>query len=167
MRLNSVRRRWLAAAAAAALILALGPSMPAVAAGGPNLAAGKPTAASSVNQTYVASNLTDGNQATYWESANNAFPQWGQVDLGTSVAIDQVVLKLPANWGDRTETLSVQGSADGVSFATIVSSAGYTFNGTTNTVTINFGGATTTRYVRINVTANTGWPAAQLSELEV
>ena len=49
----------------------------------------------------------------------------------------------------------------------IVPSAGRTFNpATNNTVTIDFA-ATTTRYVRINISANTGWPAAQLSEVEV
>ena len=33
-------------------------------------------------------------------------------------------------------------------------------------MTINFG-QTATRYVRINITANSAWPAGQLSELEV
>jgi hypothetical protein len=166
MRRISVRKRWLAGIAAAALMVTIGPSRPASAAGGPNLAAGKPASSSSVNQTYVASNLTDGNQGTYWESINNAFPQWGQVDLGSSVAIDQVVLKIPSGWGARNETIALQGSADNVSFATIVSGTSYAFNGSTNTVTINFT-ATNTRYVRANVTANSGWPAAQLSEVEV
>ena len=78
------------------------------------------------------------------------------------------MLKLPtAGWGARTQTLAVQGSTDGTTFADLVASAGYAFNPATgNTVTINFS-ATTTRYVRLNITANTGWPAGQLSELEV
>ncbi len=33
-------------------------------------------------------------------------------------------------------------------------------------MTISFT-ATTTRYVRLNITANTGWPAGQISEFEV
>ncbi len=130
MRRNPVPVRLIAVVAATAVVLAGLSALPAAAAGGPNLAAGRPTAASSFNQTYTSGNLVDGNQGTYWESANNAFPQWGQVDLGSSIAIDQVVLKLPAGWGARTQTLSVQGSSDGVSFATIVSSAGYSFSGT-------------------------------------
>src|SRR5262249_32910327 len=110
----------------------------------------------------------DGDQATYWESANNAFPQWLQVDLGASVSINKVVLKLPtANWGARTQTLSVQGSATGSGFSDIVASAGYNFDpASANTVTIGFN-ATTTRYVRLTLTANTGWPAGQVSEFEV
>ncbi len=115
----------------------------------------------------MAGNLNDGNQGSYWESAGSTFPQWAQVDLGASTSIDQVVLKLPTGWGTRTQTLSVQGSPDGVSFSTIVASAGRVFNpASNNAVTINFT-ATSTRYVRVNITANTGWAAAQLSELEV
>ena len=33
---------------------------------------------------YVPANAVDGDAATYWESVNNAFPQWLQVDLGAA-----------------------------------------------------------------------------------
>ncbi|HEX8867281.1 MAG TPA: discoidin domain-containing protein, partial [Lentzea sp.] len=124
--------------------------------------------ASSTNQDYGPGNAGDGNQSTYWESANNAFPQWIQADLGAAVKSDRVVLKLPtANWGTRTQTLSVQGSTDGSTFTDLVASKGYEFNpNSANTVTIDFTAATT-RYVRVRITANTGWPAGQLSEFEV
>jgi hypothetical protein len=136
-------------------------------AAGLNLAAGKAASASSSTQNYAASNVTDGNQGSYWESANNAFPQWVQVDLGSSVATNQVVLKLPtANWGARDQTLAVQGSTDGQNFTDLSASAARTFSPPNNTVTVDYGTATT-RYVRIRITANTGWPAGQLSELEV
>ena len=135
-----------------------------------NIAAGQPASASSVNSPYVASNLTDPDPSTYWESANGSFPQWAQVDLGQSYSIGQVTLKLPPStaWGARTETLSLLGSTDGSNFSTIVGSAGYTFdpNSNNNTVTITFP-ATTARYVRVNITANTGWNAGQLSDFEV
>ncbi|GAA1885563.1 discoidin domain-containing protein [Asanoa iriomotensis] len=170
MSLPRKRRSRLIAAAVSTLlvgsVLSAVSGSPAAAAGGPNLAAGKPTSASSTNAGFVASNLTDGNKGSYWESSG-AFPQWGQVDLGSTISIDQVVLKLPDGWGQRTETLSIQGSTNGTSFSAITSSAGQTFSpGNNNTVTINFG-ATNARYVRVNVTANTGWGAAQISELEV
>ena len=135
-----------------------------------NLAASQPASASSVNSPYVAANLTDPDPSTYWESANGSFPQWAQVDLGQSYSIDKVTLKLPPStaWGARTQTLSLLGSTDGSNFSTIAGSAGYTFdpNASNNTVTITFG-ATTARYVRANITANTGWPAGQLSDFEV
>ena len=135
-----------------------------------NIAAGQPASASSANSPYVASNLTDADPSTYWESANGSFPQWGQVDLGQSYSIGKVVLRLPPStaWGARTETLSLLGSTDGSNFSTIVGSTGYTFdpNANNNTVTITFN-ATSARYVRANITANTGWPAGQISDFAV
>ncbi|HWJ86390.1 MAG TPA: CARDB domain-containing protein [Cellulomonas sp.] len=129
------------------------------------LSAGKSATASSSNQTYVASNVTDGNQGSYWESANNAFPQWVQVDLGAASTVTDVSLRLPAGWGARDETLSVQGSTDGSSFSTLKASATYSISGS-SAVSIDVTD-TSARYVRVNVSANTGWPAAQVSELEV
>jgi hypothetical protein len=135
-----------------------------------NIAAGQPASASTVNSPYVASNMTDPDPSSYWESANGSFPQWAEVDLGQSYSIGKVTLRLPpsAAWGARTETLSLLGSTDGSNFSTIVGSAGYTFdpNANNNTVTITFS-ATTARYVRANITANTGWPAGQLSDFEI
>ncbi|NJP44538.1 choice-of-anchor D domain-containing protein [Streptomyces sp. PRB2-1] len=132
-----------------------------------NLAAGRPTSESSHTDVYPSSNLTDGNQASYWESANNAFPQWAQVDLGSAASISKVVLQLPANWGSRNETLTVDGSTNGSSFSTLKASASYAFTpGANNTVTITFPAATA-RYVRVTITSNDGWPAGQLSELQV
>src|SRR6185437_14394779 len=162
------RKHALVTLAVAALVATVAPALqPAEAAGGPNLSLGKTASASSSNSPYTANNLNDGNPATYWESTNNAFPQWAQIDLGSSTSIDQVVLKLPTGWGARTETLALQGSTDGSSFSTIRASAGYTFDpGSGNTVTITFT-ATNTRYVRANITANTGWAAGQLAEFEV
>ena len=133
-----------------------------------NLALGMPTTASGTTSGYPTSNAVDGNTSSYWESTDNAFPQWFQVDLGSATSVGRIVLDLPpsTSWGTRTQTLSVQGSTDGSTFSTLVGSAGYTFNPSTgNTVTITFNPATT-RYLRLNFTANTGWPAGQISELQ-
>ncbi|GIF68311.1 hypothetical protein Ais01nite_63460 [Asanoa ishikariensis] len=158
-----MRRTRIVAAALAAALVTMGWQVPAAAAGGPNLALGKTASASSTNGGFGAGNLNDGNAGSYWESSG-ALPQWAQVDLGASTSIDQVVLKLPAGWGARNQTVTLQGSTNGTSFSTLVGAQSYAFNG--NPVTINFT-ATSTRYVRASVSANTGWGAAQLSELEV
>ena len=132
-----------------------------------NLAAGKATSESSHNDVYPSSNVTDGNQNSYWESANNAFPQWVQVDLGSAQSASRVVLQLPAAWGARNQTLSLLGSTDGTTFTTVKASATYTFDPNTgNTVTITFTQANY-RYWRANITANTGWPAGQVSEFQI
>jgi hypothetical protein len=168
MRSTSVRRVLAAALLSALLICAGTTPVHAEPAAAPNLAAGRPITASSTLAPYAAANANDGDQSTYWESTNNAFPQWIQVDLGSSVPASQVVLKLPvANWGARTQTIAVQGSTDGTGFTDLAAPAARTFDPASgNTLTIDHG-TTTVRYVRVRITANTGWPAGQLSELEV
>ncbi|WP_426362456.1 discoidin domain-containing protein [Streptomyces sp. E-08] len=167
MRIRNWRSRCLGAAIATSLLALGGPLMTAHAAGGPDLALGDPAAASSAHAEYGAANITDGNQGTYWQSSGSVLPQWVQTDLGAATRVDEVVLRLPAGWESRNQTLSVQGSADGTAFTTLKTSATYAFTpGAGNTVTIAFPAAQA-RFVRVDITANTGWTAAQLSELEV
>jgi len=133
-----------------------------------NLALNKPATASGSTQSFAPGNAVDGNTGSYWESTNNAFPQWLQVDLGSATTVGRLVVTLPPStaWATRTQTLSVLGSTDGSTFTTLVGSAGYAFDPSTgNTVTITVPPATT-RFVRLNFTANTGWPAGQVSELQ-
>ncbi|WP_417801513.1 discoidin domain-containing protein [Streptomyces kaempferi] len=133
-----------------------------------NLAKNRPVTETSHTDVYPASNTVDGNANTYWESANNAFPQSVTVDLGASKAVKRVVLKLPpaSAWAGRTQTLSILGSNDNTTYTTLKSSAAYTFDPASgNTATVTLPG-TSTRYLRVTLTGNTGWPAAQLSELE-
>ncbi|MFE2494498.1 discoidin domain-containing protein [Streptomyces scopuliridis] len=167
--MRSLRRRWrvLSAAIATSLLMIGWPSLTAAAADGPNIAAGRTAAASTTSGDGTARNVTDGDQSTYWEGDGKKFPQWVQSDLGSSKRVDQVVLKLPAGWESRKQTLSLQGSADGTSFSTLKSSATYTFSkGAGNKVTVSFP-ATKARFVRANITGNTAGKKAQLSELEV
>jgi len=133
-----------------------------------DLAAGRPATSLSVQQSFVASNVTDVNQATYWESQNNAFTpsQWVQVDLGSAMTVGRVVLKLPTAWGARDQTLSVLGSTNNTTWSTLSGSGLRAFSPTANTVEITFP-ASSQRYIRIDITANSGWPAGQLSSLEV
>ncbi|WP_086818501.1 discoidin domain-containing protein [Allokutzneria sp. NRRL B-24872] len=120
--------------------------------------------ASSTTQTYAAGNVGDGDAATYWESANNAFPQWVQADLGASVAVNRLALKLPSGWEQRTQTLRVRGSANGTDFTDLMASKDYVFGEAAVEIGFN---AATVRYVRLEFTANSDWPAAQLSEFEL
>src|SRR4029450_9727615 len=85
-----------------------------------NLAAGRPVAATSSVDVYVPGNAVDGNASSYWEGAKNAFPQSLTVELGSTVSVGRVALKLPpaAAWATRTQTVAVSGSTDGASFTT-------------------------------------------------
>ncbi|WP_240930345.1 discoidin domain-containing protein [Isoptericola sp. BMS4] len=131
------------------------------------LSAGRPTAASSDNAPYLSENLTDGDPSTYWESTNGALPQWAQVDLGDSATVEDLVLRLPGPWEERSQTIAVRTSTDGTSFTDLAGPEEHSFDPADgNTVTIDVPD-TEARYVRVRITANTGWPAGQLSELEV
>ncbi|MEV5433432.1 discoidin domain-containing protein [Streptomyces sp. NPDC052701] len=134
-----------------------------------NLAKGRPATATGSQDVYTPGRAVDGDANTYWESANQAFPQAFTVDLGSAQAVRRLVLKLPPAqaWQARTQTLSVQGSADGSAYSTVVASREYRFDPATgNTVTVNLPAGTNLRHLRLHVTANTGWPAAQFSEVE-
>jgi hypothetical protein len=134
-----------------------------------NLAKGRPATATGAQDVYTAGKAVDGDATSYWESANNAFPQSWTVDLGSSSAVRRLVLKLPPSsaWGARTQTVTVLGSTDGSAYSTVVGSVGYRFDPATgNTASVSLPGDTDLRYLRLSVSANTAWPAAQFSEVE-
>jgi hypothetical protein len=133
-----------------------------------NLAKGRPATASGSQDVYTPGKAVDGDANSYWESANNAFPQSWTVDLGSAEPVRRLVLKLPPQsaWQARTQTVTVLGSTDGSTYTTVVGAQGYRFDPATgNTVTVTLPGATV-RYLRLSVSANTGWPAGQFSEVE-
>ncbi|WIV55480.1 CARDB domain-containing protein [Amycolatopsis nalaikhensis] len=174
MRLSRLVAGFLAvglSAAGLSLAAAAAGPPPAATAAPPGLAAlaevplTRTVSASSALPGYPVSNAVDGNQATYWESANNAFPQWIQADLGSVKPLSRLVLKLPTGWEARTQTLTVRGSTDGTAFTDLAAATGYAFAPSANTVTIPV--TASTRYVRLTITANTQWPAAQLAEFEL
>ncbi|MES4908901.1 MULTISPECIES: discoidin domain-containing protein [unclassified Streptomyces] len=134
-----------------------------------NLLMGRPATATGSQDVYTPGKAVDGDANTYWESTNNAFPQSWTVDLGSRQAVRRVVLKLPPSsaWQARIQTLSVLGSTDGSSYSTVVGSQDYRFAPERgNAVTLTLPQNTDLRYLRLHVTANTGWPAAQFSEVE-
>ncbi|WP_069760532.1 discoidin domain-containing protein [Streptomyces sp. LUP47B] len=134
-----------------------------------NLAKSRPATATGSQDVYTPGKAVDGDANSYWESANNAFPQSWTVDLGSVETVRRLVLKLPPSsaWGARTQTLTVLGSTDNNSYATVVGAQGYRFDPATgNTATVSLPGGTGLRYLRLSVSANSGWPAGQFSEVE-
>ncbi|WP_079251950.1 discoidin domain-containing protein [Streptomyces sp. MP131-18] len=170
--MRQLRRRRFRARTPVAVLTALlvtlgGPAAVAVAAPDDGPAAGAPATAGSTDGGHAAAHITDGDTDTYWQGAEGDFPQWVQIDLGDATRIDEVVLKLPADWDARQQTLAVQGSRDGTGFTTLTGAATHTFDpGSGNTVTIPLPDVMT-RWVRIDITANSGADAAQLAELAV
>jgi serine/threonine-protein kinase len=133
-----------------------------------NLARGRPATASSQIGGYPSGSAVDGNANSYWESVNKVFPQSLTVDLGQNRSIVRLVLRLPpqSSWAARTETIAVDGGLTSTGFRPIRAAGPVRFDPASgNTATIRFT-ATTLRFVRLTFTANTGWPAAQIGELE-
>jgi hypothetical protein len=68
----------------------------------------------------------------------------------------------------RREVIAVLGSANGRDFATLAGARSYTFDpvgGNRTTATVPK--PASARYIRLEFRSNSGWPAAQLSELGV
>jgi hypothetical protein len=133
-----------------------------------NLAAYRPATATSESSCCTAGGATDSNIDTYWESANNAFPQSLSVDLEEQLPVSRVVLKTNSAWGSRTQTVEVLASNDGITYTTIVPSSDRLFDPAlnNNAVSIDLPENSEYRYLRLTVTGNTGWPAAQIAEFE-
>jgi F5/8 type C domain/Pectate lyase superfamily protein len=135
-----------------------------------NLALTATLTASSALAGFPASAAADGNTGSYWESQDgDAYPQTLTADLGAVQPVGSITLTLPPNWGARTETLSVLGSADGSTYSTLIPSADYTLDPSVqdNAVTIQLPAGTSEQYLELSITNNTGWEAAQLSEFEI
>jgi hypothetical protein len=112
--------------------------------GGGNIAQGRPTTASSAeNAGLAAANATDGNTGTRWSSGFSD-PQWLQVDLGQSYAINHVTLNWEAAFG---RAYQLQTSPDGATWTTVFSTT--TGDGGIDDLAVNGTG----RFIRMNGTA--------------
>ncbi|PRY02235.1 discoidin domain-containing protein [Allonocardiopsis opalescens] len=136
---------------------------------GANLARGRSVSASSQTGPYGPANAVDGDAHSYWESANGSFPQQLTVDLGAVREVDRVVLRLPplAVWERRSQRVAVLGGQGTSGMSTLSAAADRVFDPAQgNDVEIDLPD-TGLRYLRLEFTANTGWPAGQASEVEV
>ncbi|WP_276354566.1 discoidin domain-containing protein [Cohnella caldifontis] len=128
------------------------------------------TATSSTADAFDADKANDGDPFTYWESTNKKFPQSLTLDLGETTEVGKLMLRLVPQdaWEKRDQEIAVLGSADGQTFATLVPPAAYAFDpASENKIEIPIDPPGKVRYVRLTVTGNTAWPAAQISEFEV
>ncbi|MFF5565504.1 discoidin domain-containing protein [Streptomyces sp. NPDC012623] len=156
----AARGRGLAAALAATLIaslLLLVPGAPAQAA--PTLLSqGKPvTASSQENVGTPAADAVDGDNGTRWSSAASD-PQWIRVDLGSTVAVSQVVLRWETAYA---KAYRIEFSTDGTNWTTAYS----TTTGPGGTETLNVTG--NARYVRMYGTTRATQYGYSLWEFQV
>ncbi|MBM7843577.1 glycosyl hydrolase family 18 protein [Herpetosiphon giganteus] len=124
---------------------------------GTNIARGRNATASSTEaSSYGASLAVDGNNSTRWSSAWTN-PQWLQVDLGSSYALNRVILNWEAAYARGYQ---VQVSNDANNWQTIYS----TSNGDGGSDNLSLNG--TGRYLRVYTTAKATEWGVSLFELE-
>jgi hypothetical protein len=129
------------------------------------------TATASADNTlagFPASDASDGNQATYWQAANSTGVL--TLQLAEAAPVDRIVLELPQGWGDRDQTIEVDGSTDGSTWTTLVPSATYLFsanNAAGNNVVDIPVPASTVNYIRLDISDNTVQGAPQIAEFQV
>jgi Pectate lyase superfamily protein/F5/8 type C domain len=129
------------------------------------------TATASADNTlagFPASNANDGNQATYWQAANSTGVL--TLQLAEAAPVDRVVLELPQGWGDRHQTIEVDGSTDGTTWTPLVASTAYLFsanNAAGNNVVSIPVPSTTVNYIRVDVSNNDVQGAPQIAEFQV
>jgi Pectate lyase superfamily protein/F5/8 type C domain len=133
-----------------------------------DLALNQPVTASSTTSGFPASNAVDGNTGTYWESTDGSWPATFTVNLGTADSLQSLAIALPPSWPTRTQTLSILGSDNDSTWATLVSSATYTWSSSNdNEVSITLPAGTSDQYVELDFTANDVQNGAQMAELDV
>jgi hypothetical protein len=129
------------------------------------------TATASADNTlagFPASNANDGNQATYWQAANSTGVL--TLQLAEPAPVDRIVLELPQGWGDRDQTVEVDGSTDGQNWTQLVMPTVYLFSANNtagnNVVDISVP-ATTVNYLRLDISDNNVQGAPQIAEFQV
>ncbi len=133
-------------------------STPTPPSGATNLALNKPVTFSSQQAGNEASHAVDGDTATRW--AASPWPQWIQVDLGTTYNISKTEI-MP--YASRAYQYRVEVSLDGTSYATVVDQTANTTSAATLTDTFATAAA---RYVRLTVTGASGYTGGWASVYE-
>src|SRR5258706_2504097 len=123
-----------------------------------NLALNKPVTFSSQQAGNEASHAVDGSTTTRW--AASPWPQWIQVDLGTTYTIGQTEI-MP--YASRAYQYRVEVSLNGTSYTTVVDRTANTTGGTTLTDTFT---AASAGYVRLTVTGASGYTGGWASLYE-
>lgn len=137
---------------------------------GENLALGKPITQNGSTQIYQCRNAVDGDRFTYWEGAQEDYPNLITVDLEEVKTLSGfgILLNPRQIWSARTQDVEIQGSPDGETFETLLPCRTVEFDPLTdNRCYLPLEENVQTRYVRFVFTANTGAKAGQAAEVEI
>ncbi len=127
--------------------------------------------ASSFTDVYTPRKTTDGNAkgVSYWEGEKDTYPNIlsVQFDEPQTIHASRICLCPLPVWGKRTQTFSVEISADGESYEEIIPLKDYEFNPNKNNEVILEFDEVEVMGVRLCFTANTGAGGAQVAEWEI
>src|SRR5258706_3091166 len=154
------KKHWLKAMLIVGLILVMVLPAGMVSAVGTNLALNKTATSSSIEGTgFEAGKAVDGSATTRWASVEPALnTEWIYVDLGSTTAIGEVILKWEAAYA---KSYQVQTSDDASTWTNIYSTT--TGDGATDDLTVSGSG----RYVRVSMSVRGTAYGYSLWELEV
>lgn len=114
---------------------------------------GASTTVSSNSPTGYGSNAVDGDNGTYWCASSGSFPQWIDVDLGSSQSLSQIQTIFYAN---ETWYYKIEGSPNNSTWTTLADHTGSGINSQSQTDSVSG----SYRYVRVTVTnASVDWAA--------
>lgn len=119
---------------------------------------------------YDIANMIDGNPLTYFESKKGVFPAEFAIDMGATQKVKYINIHLPPLllWENRTQEIEILGSADNVTYTTVVPRAEYLFDAEAgNMVALVLDNAVEMRYIKLIFTSNSTGYGAQISELYV
>ena len=137
---------------------------------GENLALGKPITQNGSTQIYQCRNAVDGDRFTYWEGAQEDYPNIITVDLEEARTLSGfgILLNPRQIWSARTQEVEILGSMDGESFEMLIPRCTAEFDPLTdNRCYLPLEQQAQARYVRFVFTANTGAGAGQAAEVEI
>ncbi|MBE5957516.1 MAG: discoidin domain-containing protein [Lachnospiraceae bacterium] len=126
--------------------------------------------ANGYNDVYPATYANDGSPegTSYWEG-----PAGEEAILTCDLkeAFNIHTIKMALNpmpiWAKRTQTMSISVSEDGENFKEILPSADYVFDPKAGNEVVVHIDEVKAKYVRLNITKNTGATSGQIAELEV
>jgi F5/8 type C domain/Beta-galactosidase len=128
-----------------------------------NLALEGSLTASNTQGGFPAGNGNDNNLSTYWQAAAPSATL--TLQLAQPSPVDRVLLELPPDWPNRSETIEVDGSADGTNWTTLAPATAYNFTNGSNAIGIRVP-AGTQDYVRLDISANTLMGLPQIAEFQ-
>ncbi|MEV1048144.1 CARDB domain-containing protein [Streptomyces sp. NPDC049916] len=133
-----------------------------------DLARGRSVTVSGSHGGFPAAGANDGAVTSYWES--NGLPATLTVPLGADADLSSVVVKLNPDpvWATRTQDIQVLGRTQGgTAFTSLRARAGYVFDPAANRNTVTIPVVGRVADLRLQFSANTGAPGAQVAEIQV